>query len=200
MLRLFFILVTNDDNSCTIIGRSGSDRIDAGAILARFGGGGHPGAASATVRKPDIDPCSLKSDLINIIKNNKIISATVADLMSYPVVIVPAGTTMKRVREVMEEHSIRGVLVGTLDAPEGIIVLSDMNKLKQERQWNTPVKAFMARNLCFIKPNVDPAEAALNLWYQKTSATFLSSTKEKLSESLPEQISSHTFMICCQIK
>ncbi len=155
-----FIIVYNDVNSCTIISRSGNDRIDACAILAQFGGGGHPGAASATIRKKGLNIEEVKTQLINIIKNNKVISATVADLMSYPVVIVPADTPMTKVREIMEEHSIRGVLVGTIDNPEGIVVLSDLNKLRQDRQWKSPVKAFMARNLCFIRPDEDPAEAA----------------------------------------
>ncbi len=155
-----FIIVYSDANSCTIISRSGSDRIDVGAILVQFGGGGHPGAASATIRKKGLNIETIKAQLIDTVKKNRIISATVADLMSYPVVIVPAETSMKKVREIMEEHSIRGVLVGTTDDPEGIIVLSDLKKLKKDRQWKSPVKAFMARNLSFIKPNEDPAEAA----------------------------------------
>ena len=155
-----FIIFINDEESCTIIGRSGSDRINTGAILKHFGGGGHAGAASATIRGEHGGGEKIKEKLVRIIKENKVVSATIADLMSYPVIIVTADTPMRRIREIMEEHSIRGVLVGTVDKPEGIIVLSDLNKLKQERQWSSPVKAFMVRKLKYIAPEVDPAEAA----------------------------------------
>jgi len=155
-----FIIFINDEKSSTIIGRSGSSRVDARGILAHFGGGGHPSAASATIKTKDYQPEEAKQRISSIIKENRIIGATIADLMSYPVTIVTADTTMKRVREIMEEQSIRGVLVGTEDKLEGIIVLWDFKKVKQDRQWRSPVKAFMIRNVECIPPSLDPVEAA----------------------------------------
>ncbi len=155
-----FTILINDEGSSTVIGRSGSDRIDTGAILKQLGGGGHPSAASATIKTKEHSPEEIKEKIIEIIKENKINSAMIADLMSYPVTMVKNDTTMTEVHEIMEQQKIRGVLVGTEENLEGIIVLWDFKKVKQDRQWKSPVKAFMQRKVQTIQPDIDPAEAA----------------------------------------
>jgi tRNA nucleotidyltransferase (CCA-adding enzyme) len=155
-----FAIFINDETSSTVIGRSGVDRIDVGRILHRFGGGGHPAAGSATVKTQDYLPGKLKLEIIETIKVNKGGSAIVADLMSYPVTMVSPDTSMHEVRTLMQERKIRGVLVGDEDNLEGIVVLWDLKKLKQEKQWRSPVKAFMARNVETIGPGMQPSEAA----------------------------------------
>lgn len=155
-----FAIFINDETTSTVIGRSGSDRVDVGTIMKYFGGGGHPGAASATVKTRDFTPEKIKEHIISVIKENKISSATIADLMSYPVTMVSPETSMKEVREIMEKKHIRGILVGREDNLEGIVVLWDMKKIKQERQWKAPVKAFMIRQVETISPELDPVEAA----------------------------------------
>ncbi len=155
-----FAIFINDETTSSVIARSGSDRVDVGAIMKIFGGGGHPGAASATVKVKDFTPEEIKTSIVEIIQQNKISSATIADLMSYPVTMVPSNTSMREVREIMERQHIRGILVGSEDNLEGIIVLWDLKKIKQERQWKAPVKAFMVRQVKTIPPDLDPVEAA----------------------------------------
>jgi nanoRNase/pAp phosphatase (c-di-AMP/oligoRNAs hydrolase) len=155
-----FVIFINDESSCTVIARSGSDRIDVSSILKQFGGGGHPSAASATIKTHDFQPEEIKEKIISIVRKNKTSSAVVADLMSYPVVMVSPDTPMHEVREIMETKSIRGVLVGNENELEGIVVLWDFKKIKQDRQWQAPVKAFMIRNVATIAPDLDPAQAA----------------------------------------
>ncbi len=155
-----FVICVNSETSCTIIGRSGSDRIDVAAVLRHFGGGGHPRAASATIRADDCDPQKIKKQIIARIRENTTSQATVFDLMSYPVTMVPADTPMKEVRRIMEEKAIRGILVGSEDTLEGIVVLWDFKKIRQERQWQQPVKAFMVRQVATIAPDMAPSEAA----------------------------------------
>ncbi len=155
-----FVIFINSETSCTVIGRSGSDRIDVSSILKHFGGGGHPSAASVTLKTQDYDPEEIKEKIITVIGEKKTSSAVVADLMSYPVTMVSPETTMREVREIMEEQSIRGVLVGNENKLEGIIVLWDFKKVRQDRQWQAPVKAFMIRDVATIAPDLDPAQAA----------------------------------------
>ena len=156
-----FVICANDDHSSTIIGRSrGRDFIDIGKVLKKFGGGGHPAAGSATRRNGDQDPDQLKKKLIDIIKQHKTGGVTVADLMSFPVTIVDGSTPMFQIRDLMQDQNIRGVLVGNEDHLEGIIVLWDLKKLRLDKQWQSPVKAFMARDVETIPPNFKPGEAA----------------------------------------
>ncbi len=42
----------------------------------------------------------------------------------------------------------------------GIIVLWDLKRVKKERQWESPVKAFMARDVITITPTTSPTMAA----------------------------------------
>lgn len=155
-----FVICENSATSCSVIGRSGSDRVDVAAILHQLGGGGHPRAASATIKSEQLRARNIKEKIIEIIRESKTSRATVADLMSYPVTMVPAHTPMKKVREIMEEQSIRGIMVGSDEQLEGIVVLWDFKKIKKDRQWKSPVKAFMIRNVATIAPDMAPAEAA----------------------------------------
>ena len=80
--------------------------------------------------------------------------------MSFPVTIVDGSTPMYTIRDMMQDQNIRGILVGTEDHLEGIIVLWDLKKLKLDKQWKSPVKAFMARDVATIPPYYKPAQAA----------------------------------------
>ncbi len=155
-----FAIFINDEHSSTVIGRSGTDRINVGNILKQLGGGGHPGAASATIKTSVLTPQQIKETITINLKNSNVSAVQIADLMSYPVTMVSSNTTMKEVHTIMEEQKIRGVLVGTEDHLEGITVLWDFKKLKQNRQWQSPVKAFMVRNVQTIPLHIEPAEAA----------------------------------------
>ncbi len=155
-----FIIIVNDEKSSTVIGRSGVRRVNIGAILKQFGGGGHPAAGSATVKTTDYPPLQLKEKIIEVLKENRAGGAMIADLMSFPVTIVPGSTPMSTIGDLMQEKKIRGILIGDEHNLEGIIVLSDLKKLKRERHWSHPVKAYMARNISTITPDLQPSQAA----------------------------------------
>ncbi len=155
-----FVIFINDETSSTIIGRSGVDRIDIGAILRKVGGGGHPAAGSATVKSNIYSPQELKRKIVEDIKEIRSNGATIADLMSFPVTFISPDTPMSEVRELMQEKKIRGILVGSETELQGIIVLSDLKKLKLEKQWKSPVKAFMVRDVATTAPGLPPAQAA----------------------------------------
>ena len=155
-----FVICINDEKSSTVIGRSGVDRIDVGNILGQVGGGGHPAAGSATVKTDDYSPLDLKKKIIAIIEKTRTSGAVIADLMSFPVTFISPDTPMYEVRNIMQEKKIRGILVGNEFDLQGIIVIWDLKKLKMEKQWKSPVKAFMVRDVATTKPGLDPAQAA----------------------------------------
>lgn len=155
-----FTVFINDESCATVIGRSGVDQINVGTLMRKFGGGGHPAAGSATVKSKDYLPEKIKLMIIEMIKESKAGSAIVADLMSYPVTMVSPDTPMFEVRSIMQKKKIRGILIGEETELEGIMVLWDFKKLKKEKQWSSPVKAFMARNVQTISPGMLPSEAA----------------------------------------
>jgi nanoRNase/pAp phosphatase (c-di-AMP/oligoRNAs hydrolase) len=155
---LFVIFCTPDRS--TVIGRSGVGAIHIGETLSALGGGGHGGAGSATVKSADATPRQLRGKLISILETSKTGRITIADIMSFPVVSVPPDTTMREVQRMMTKKKIRGILVMEGESIEGILVLWDFKRLKKERQWESPVKAFMQRNVITIDPTIPPRMAA----------------------------------------
>ena len=155
-----FIIFINDATSSTVIGRSGVDQIDIGILLKNIGGGGHAAAGSATVKSKDYSPEELKNKIIELIKESRNSGTVISDMMSFPVTFVSSDTPMWEVREKMQEKKIRGVLVGDENNLQGIIVVSDFKRLKQKKHWDSPVKAFMVRDVATTKPGFLPSHVA----------------------------------------
>jgi len=155
------IFVTFVNNStCTVIGRSGVAAVDIGLIMNHFGGGGHSGAGSATVKNNRIPVTEIRETIVTLLAAKQTDSVTIADIMSSPVFSVTPDCPMHEVQELMARKDIRGVTVTENDEIQGIIVLWDLKKIKKERQWNSPAKAFMARDIITIAPSSSPADAA----------------------------------------
>ncbi len=153
---LFVLLDLGDRHS--IIGRSGAENIHIGKIMKYFGGGGHPGAGSASVKNSAYTPQQSKAQIEELLQNSLQRGVTIADLMSFPVISITPDTPMFQVQNIMEEKNIRGLLVMENDEIQGIIVLWDLKKIKKQRQWESPVKAFMSRQVECISPEMSPAE------------------------------------------
>lgn len=155
---LFVIFSSGDTN--TVIGRSGVENIHVGEAMLALGGGGHAGAGSATVKTKDYSTEVIKDTISNVLSASSSETASISDIMSFPVVSVPPTTTMQEIQSVMSREKIRGILVTEDDEILGIIVLWDLKRVKKERQWQSPVKAFMARDVITITPATSPTMAA----------------------------------------
>jgi nanoRNase/pAp phosphatase (c-di-AMP/oligoRNAs hydrolase) len=154
-----FVIFTNDNRN-TIIGRSGSENIHIGQALAGLGGGGHAGAGSATVKTSEMSAREIKEQIVARLKADKTESIRISDIMSFPVISVPPSTPMRDVRNLMASKKIRGIMVMEDDRIQGIIVLWDLKRVKKEQHWDSPVKAFMARDIITIEPGAAPSIAA----------------------------------------
>ncbi len=155
-----FAIFASQERGILIIGRSGAERIDIGKILNKLGGGGHPGAGSASIRTSGTSPQKIKEQLLLLLREDQPAGATIADLMSFPVTTVTPETTMGEVRSIMSDKGVRGILIEEDDQLTGIIVLWDFKRVKKEKQWDNPVKAFMNRKLTTIPPDALPSQAA----------------------------------------
>ncbi len=153
---LFVLLDMGERHS--IIGRSGAENIHIGEIMRQFGGGGHPGAGSASVKNSTQSPEESKRQIEELLENTLRRGVIIADLMSFPVISTPPDTPMHEVKAIMEEKKVRGLLVMDGDTIEGVIVLWDLKRLKKPRQWESPVKAFMSRQVECVAPDMSPEE------------------------------------------
>ncbi|PHR28473.1 MAG: hypothetical protein COA36_06245 [Desulfotalea sp.] len=155
---LFVIFISDETN--TVIGRSGVESIHVGEVMLVLGGGGHAGAGSASIKTAKYTPTQIKDKISAILLEKKSETVSIADIMSFPVVSVPPTTTMREIQTIMQREKIRGILVTENDEILGITVLWDLKRIKKQRQWDSPVKAFMARDVITITPNTSPTMAA----------------------------------------
>ncbi len=155
-----FVIFVNEGGGFFVIGRSAVPEINVNTILQRFGGGGHPGAGSATINDIHLTPGEIRQKLIAALHEVQRGGALVADMMSFPVTTVNPDTPMHAVQHIMEAEKIRGIVVEEDDCLRGIVVLWDLKKLKLRKQWDSPVKAFMNRTVTTISPEAPAGEAA----------------------------------------
>ena len=155
-----FVIFVNESGGFFVIGRSSALEINVNTVLHRFGGGGHPGAGSATINDTHITSGEIRQKIIAALHEVQRGGALVADMMSFPVTTVDPDTPMHEVQHIMELEKIRGVVIEEDDRLRGIVVLWDLKKLKLRKQWDSPVKAFMNRKVTTITSDAPAGEAA----------------------------------------
>lgn len=155
----FGIFKDVERNKCMVIGRSNVDEINIAVIMRGLGGGGHPGAGSALLK--GANPEAVEEMLLELIAGNKHSSVMLSDIMSYPVVTVSQDTKVDEVAMILRDMGCTGMPV--VDADEhivGIISRRDFKKIRKAKQMQSPVKAFMSRNVVTIDHDKSAVEAA----------------------------------------
>ncbi|MFW6237840.1 MAG: CBS domain-containing protein, partial [Halanaerobiales bacterium] len=149
-------LVVSMEGETVIIGRSSDEAIDIGKICSQFGGGGHSGAGSATIK----DNLSLSiRRLKKYIRLYTQPRQLVRDIMSSPVRTVKPKTTVSEAEKMMDSHGHNGLVVVKDGEIRGIFSRQDLAKVKGHNLMQAPVKGYMSRNVITIQPGA-PVEQA----------------------------------------
>ncbi|MBC2705261.1 CBS domain-containing protein [Desulfobacula sp.] len=155
----FGIFKDVERNKCMIIGRSNIDEINIGLLMRSLGGGGHPGAGSALLKS--VNPDIIEEMLVELISGNQHSSVMLSDIMSYPVVTVSEDTKVDEVAMVLRNLGCTGVPVVDKDeCIAGVISRRDFKKVRKSKHMQSPVKAFMSRNIVTIHQGKSAIEAA----------------------------------------
>ncbi|MBI5639077.1 MAG: CBS domain-containing protein [Nitrospirae bacterium] len=87
-----------------IVARSRVPELDVSELVKEFGGGGHPTAASATIREASLEPVTeqLKAILPRHIKPGKVAS----DIMTSPVITIEWDSSVKEAEEMMTRYGV----------------------------------------------------------------------------------------------
>lgn len=155
----FGIFKDVERGKCMIIGRSHVDEINIGLLMRSMGGGGHPGAGSALLKT--VNPDTIEEMLIELISGNQQSSILLLDIMSYPVVTVNEETTVEDVAMILREKGCTGMPV--VDKDEhivGIVSRRDFKKVRKSSHMQSPIKAFMSREIVTIPYDKSAMEAA----------------------------------------
>jgi tRNA nucleotidyltransferase (CCA-adding enzyme) len=155
----FGIFKDTERNRCMVIGRSNVDEINIGLIMRSIGGGGHPGAGSALLKATN--PEVVKEMLHELISGNQHSSVRLSDIMSYPVVTVNENAQVDEVAMLLRDMGCTGMpVVDDNDHIVGVISRRDFKKIRKANHMQSPVKAFMSRNVVTIEHDKSAIEAA----------------------------------------
>lgn len=141
---------TNPPNSPSstliIIGRAkpgvNTKFIKLGKLLEKYGGGGHPKAASATVRlEHESDASAIMSDIVEeLIETSLQEQSTVGDFMTSPVLSVKSDMSENQVEDLFNRYDVRALPVVNDDNEViGLVTYKEVSAAKQ-RMWNKEQK------------------------------------------------------------
>ena len=146
-------------DKCMVIGRSNVDELNIGLIMRSMGGGGHPGAGSALMKAAN--PEVIQEMIIEMILGNQQSSVKLSDIMSYPVITVDQDLPVEDVAMLLREKGCTGVpVVDKRGEIVGVISRRDFRKIRKANHMQSPVKAFMSRDVVTTTPDKSAVEAA----------------------------------------
>ena len=132
--------------------RSRLPKVNLNQILAPFGGGGHPQAASANLKTAD--PEATLQELIEQIKAQIPHPPTAQELMSSPVRTIRPNTTIAEAERILLRYGHSGLsVVNEDDQLVGIISRRDLDLALHHGFGHAPVTGYMTRNLKTITPD-----------------------------------------------
>ncbi|MBE3584610.1 CBS domain-containing protein [Desulfofundulus thermocisternus] len=154
-LDAVFTVVEMEDR-VYIVGRSNVAQVDVAEIVAPFGGGGHPAAASATIKGAPLD--QVARTLMKIIRQKVRPPLTAAGIMSSPVKTVTPETTIREAGRIMMRYGHTGLPVVKNGQLVGVISRRDVEKANLHGLGHAPVKGFMSQNVVWVTPDVPVTE------------------------------------------
>lgn len=153
-----FGLFAMEADRCLVIGRSNTAGINVASIMRQMGGGGHPGAGSAMLKPPAA--VSAEKWIRVLIGETHQSCTRIQDLMSSPVLTIPADMTMQQAKILLRERGCHGAPVIENAKLVGMVSLRDFDKIKKKIQLRQPVKAFMSTDVITISKSDSPGHAA----------------------------------------
>ena len=97
------------ENRVYLVARSRIKDVNVAEIAVALGGGGHPQAASATIKNKTLT--QVERSLQALLRNRINPARTAQDMMSSPVIHIPPGETVKHAADLMTRYNINVLLV-----------------------------------------------------------------------------------------
>lgn len=112
-LKVIFALAQMEDK-IYLVARSRIDEVNVAEVALAFGGGGHPQAASATIKNKTL--IQVEKSLDYLLRGRITPQKTARDMMSSPVIQIPVDETIKEASTIMTKFNINVLIV--LDSDE----------------------------------------------------------------------------------
>ncbi|HUV50317.1 MAG TPA: CBS domain-containing protein [Anaerolineae bacterium] len=146
-----------------IVARSRMPEVDVGTILTPFGGGGHPFAASATIRDKTL--AQTEHELIEKLYKNIKPKKWAKDLMSSPPIMIRSDISCKDANNFLTRYNVNALLVTAKsedkdekDRLVGFISRQIIEKALYHKLDYAQVKEYMTTDLSFVGSDADLPE------------------------------------------
>lgn len=154
-IDVVFVLAEMDDR-VHIAGRSSIPQANVAEILKHFGGGGHAGAASATVKNGNVE--DIAWELLDVIYKKVRPPLCAADIMSSPVKTVTPEMSIAEAGTIMLRYGHTGLPVVKGDKLIGVISRRDVEKANHHGLGHAPVKGFMSVRVVSVPSDMPVSE------------------------------------------
>lgn len=151
-----FMLVDSEDR-VHIIARSRIPQVNAGLVCKAIGGGGHPTAGSASIKKATL--IEAKERLLAALKANLVPSKSAIDIMSFPPITVKAGSTVKEAAGTMKRYNINAApVINGRGSAIGIITRQVADRALLHGLEGMAVKDCMTTDFDWVSPGTSVEE------------------------------------------
>ena len=133
-----------------LIARSSVDSVNVGEIAACFGGGGHPTAASATIK--DMTLYEARDRVVALLHEKVRPKQKAIEIMSKPVVTVRPDQTIGEAAELLGRYQISSLPVERSESLLGILHRHAVDKATHHGLHNHLVSDFMNPGVVFVTP------------------------------------------------
>ena len=138
------------ENRIFLVARSRVDTVDAAEIASAFGGGGHPQAASATIKDQTL--IQVQRSLEALLNSRIRTSKKAGDMMSSPVISIGPNQTIDKAANFMTRYNINVLLVMDQDVLHGYITRQIVEKAAYLGLGDRKVSDYMNIEFATIHP------------------------------------------------
>ncbi|MES0349637.1 MAG: CBS domain-containing protein [Desulfobacteria bacterium] len=154
-LEVIFALASME-NRVYIVARSRLPEVDVGEIAMVFGGGGHPSAASATVRGQTL--IQVEEKLLGLLNQFIKPKRSARDLMSSPAIHVEPEVTLKEANQRLTRYNVNVLIVLQSDELLGMISRQVIEKGLHHKLEDVQVREYMTTDIDTVSPDAALSE------------------------------------------
>ncbi len=154
-LDVIFALASME-NRVYMVARSRLPEVDVGKITMAFGGGGHPSAASATIRGQTL--IQVEEKLFGLLNQFINPEQSARDLVSAPAIHVEPAVTLKEAHDLLTRYNVNVIVVQESDDLLGIISRQVIEKAIHHELEHVPVREYMTINIDTVGPDAPLSE------------------------------------------
>lgn len=158
-LDAIFAVVRMEDR-VHLIARSNLEEVNAGEIAAEFGGGGHPTAASATIRNMSL--YEARDKLIALLHERVRPKEKAGEIMSRPVITIAPDKTISEAAEYLSRYQISSLPVVSNGSILGILHRNAVEKALHHGLQRESVHEYMNPGIVYVTPD-EPIERVLRI-------------------------------------